>query len=151
MPVERLALILRVDPAAAWVSPLGACSGCIGCSGRCDGVFSAASDAGLRLPRAVFEQAPVPGQRVRLVWEAPALLGVAARAYGWPLLGLLVGAVLPAWLNRGARLVDLGVLLGALAGTLLGVALSKRALAVARDLRVLPAVPDSAADAATHR
>jgi positive regulator of sigma E activity len=140
--VERDALVLRVGADEAWISPLAACSGCGGCQGRCDWLQSELSPAGLRLSRALFTEAPIPGQRVRLRWEAPALLATAQRAYGWPLLGLLLGAGLAAMLNSSLRLGDAGVLLGALLGTLLGMTLSKRALAAMRQLRVLPASAD---------
>ena len=143
MAVEREALVLRVSAGEAWISPLSACSGCGGCNGRCDWLQSETSSVGLRLPRALFAVAPVPGQRVRLQWESPALLATAQRAYGWPLLGLVLGASLVAMLNSSLRLGDVGVLLGALLGTLLGMALSKRALAAMRQLRVLPASADA--------
>lgn len=143
MAVEREALVLRVGVDDAWISPLAACSGCGGCQGRCDWLQTEVSSAGLRLPRTVFAEAPVPGQRVRLQWEAPALLATAQRAYGLPLLGLLLGAFLMAMLNGILRLGDAGVLSGALLGTLLGLVLSKRALAAMRQLRVLPASADA--------
>lgn len=143
MAVEREALVLRVGVDDAWISPLAACSGCGGCQGRCDWLQDEVTAAGLRLPKALFDEAPVPGQRIRLRWEAPALLATAQRAYGWPLLGLLLGAGLAAMLNSSLRLGDAGVLLGALLGTLSGMALSKRALAAMRQLRVLPAFADA--------
>lgn len=143
MAVEREALVLRVGAAEAWVSPLSACSGCGGCQGRCDWLQADPGDGGLRVPTTLFVEPPLPGQRVRLCWEAPALLATALRAYGFPLVGLLLGAGLLAFLNSGLRLGDAGVLLGALLGTLLGVRLSKPALAAMRQLRVLPVSADA--------
>ena len=72
MAVEREALVLRVGVDDAWISALAACSGCGGCQGRCDWLQEEAGSAGLRLPKALFDEAPLPGQRVRLRWEAPA-------------------------------------------------------------------------------
>lgn len=148
MPVEREALVVRVGPGEAWVSPLSTCSACGGCGGRCDWLAEGSRSTGLRLPQALFAEPPVAGQRVRLSWEAPALLAVALRAYGLPLAGLLLGAGGAELLNDSFHFADLAVLAGALAGTLLGMALSKRALSSAHQLRVLPASCDTASDAA---
>jgi hypothetical protein len=148
VPVEREALVLRVAAQAVWVRPLAACAGCLGCGGRCDLYAGLAEDAGVRLPRQLFGVPPEPGQRLRLSWQAPALHAVALRAYGLPLAGLLLGALGMGWLNLGPRFADLGVLFGAVAGTLLGIALSKRAMAAARGLRVLPASSPAGSDVA---
>jgi len=79
------------------------------------------------LPLGQFDRPPTPGVRVRLYLPPEALLQQAWRGYGWPLGGLLSGALCGYVLAAGAGVgVDSGTAVMAALGTWLGIRRSKR-------------------------
>ena len=138
MPVERPVTVVRVEPQWLWLSLDGACQGCGGCRGRCDlsrRLLSASArgqagselaDQPLRLPRRLAPGDWAVEQRAALQLEEEAWLVEAGRAYGFPLLGLLLGAGIGRWLLAEHALMNAGVLCAATMGTLGALWLSKR-------------------------
>lgn len=107
------------------------CSACGGCGGRCQ-LFATGSAGELELdgPGLILSA----GETVEVELPHALLLRQAAWAYGLPLLGLLVGAALLQPMGNPAA----GV--GALLGTSVAVAVSKRAVARLQGPRIrLPA------------
>lgn len=132
--VHRYALVCRTTEQKVWLRAQRACSGCLACGGRC-AVWAAESE--VALPRRLFAEDVVPGDRVTLVMHAPDLLRDAWRGYGFPLLGMLVGAALGAALAAAAgvpadafwggwRPTDAASLVGAASGTLWAMLASKQ-------------------------
>lgn len=129
---ERLVEVISIERDMISLRPLGACSDCSGCGGRCN-LFrpisgdGASDDGVLRLPRALFPRAPRAGQRWRLALADNELLHQSLRGYGAALAGLLLGAASG---HAGAIAIgtasDGPTALAALAGTLLMIRLSKR-------------------------
>lgn len=143
MPVEASVEVVSEDAHGVEVRALSACAGCGGCGGRCGLGFSAAR--AVRLPRALIGYGMHPGDRLRLLCEATALRDRALIGYGLPLLMLLLGGLLGAVLASVLALAsNPAVALGAGAGTLLGLGLSKRSIRGAGDLRLLEVRPDLA-------
>lgn len=138
MSVERGAVVDAIDAGTVSLRLAADCRGCTGCAGRCGLIGSLRSADRVDLPSLQFAAAPQIGQNVLIRLDDRVLLRQAGFGYGLPLAGLLamalLGHVLAGWLNLDR---DLAAVLGALAGTLTGVALSKRAMP--QSLRVFPA------------
>ncbi len=126
MTLARRCRVLASGPDGLRLLPEpGVCRGCAGCAGRC-ALFGATSSE-LSLPSGCVDFAPAVGDVVEIHVGERRLLAEAARGYGWPLAGLLVGASLGFAAARLAAITaDPVTLLGAAAGTLLGLALSNR-------------------------
>lgn len=138
MPVERRVSVVRVEPQWLWLQLEGTCEGCGGCRGRCDlsrrllSTSTAQATGGespseqLRLPRKLAPGEWVANQQAALRLTDEALLVEAGRAYGLPMLGLLLGAAAARWILDGHPLMNAGVLGAAILGTLGALQLSKR-------------------------
>jgi positive regulator of sigma E activity len=130
----RLAQVTRVEPGWIELEPAPACLDCSGCGGRCglmmDGERSLRlADSGLRFSA---------GQCVHIELDSSALRDHAWHGYGWPLLGLLLGAALLQPLGNPAAAA------GAVLGTSLALWCSKRP--VAPSLRIRPLAAESLPD-----
>lgn len=95
------------------------CSSCGGCGGRCQ-VFVESDEAEVEISDPGFDLRE--GQTVELELPSPLLLRQAAWGYGLPLCGLILGAALLSPLGDAAAAA------GAVLGTSLAVAYSKRAV-----------------------
>lgn len=95
------------------------CSSCGGCGGRCQ-VFVESAEAEVEIADPGFDLRE--GQSVELEVPAPLLLRQAAWGYGLPLCGLIGGAAVLSSLGDAAAAA------GAVLGTSLAVAYSKRAV-----------------------
>lgn len=139
---ERDVEILAVAPGGLRIRLLGtACDGCSGgCGGRCNLFASdAAGELTLPLPLAAGVRA---GQRMRLVLDDRRLRAAAWRGYGRAWLGLVLGAAAGrlagiAWPGH----VDLLTLAGLVSGTFLAVSFSKRHLPEPRLQAMADGVP----------
>lgn len=131
----REALVCRVGRERVHIRLLPSCSACSGCQGRCG---LPGSPGLLTLPLQQFACRPTAGQRLRLSIRQPDLWSAARQGYGWPLLGLVGGALATQPLvwqwPHAADLITAGALL---AGTFAGIALSKRRSSIA--WRITPA------------
>lgn len=124
---ERRASVVGVADDAVTLRAEGACSDCGGCGGRCS-LFPDDQAGLLVLPLSRFATAPRAGDALLLQVPEGWLARTAARGYGLPLLGLLIGGAA----GHGACLlvqwpVDAGALVGAALGTLAAFTLSKGA------------------------
>lgn len=124
---ERAVEVVSIESGMVSLRALGACTDCSGCGGCCNLFRPLSDDGALRLPRALFPQAPQAGQRWRVAVEENELLQQSLRGYGAALAGLLLGA---AGGHAGAIALgiapDVPTALAALAGTLSMIRLSKR-------------------------
>ncbi|MEZ5455213.1 MAG: SoxR reducing system RseC family protein [Lysobacteraceae bacterium] len=117
---SRHAFVVDTDP-HFWVLRLApVCTGCGGCGGRCEVLGSLSGQVELRLERRSDDPDLRPGQRIELQMNEAGLLRQAWRGYGLPLLGMLCGA----WMLN--PIGNLPSVMGAVAGTLLALCLSKR-------------------------
>lgn len=131
---ETAAVVVRTEGEYAVVESQGA-SGC----GRCDSVGGCAG-AGLgrlfcaspRRFRVLNRLGARPGERVVLAVREGALLRSAGAAYGVPLLLLVAGAILGAWLAASPRTRDLFAAAGAAVGLIAGLAGSRVLNALSR-------------------
>ncbi len=150
--LERAAAVEAVDTTTIQLRLAPTCSGCGGCGGRC-GLFGSHGSGGetIELPRSCCDDdAPRVGDAVRVYLPSSALLVQARLGYGAPLLGLLAGALaahgVASLLNLPPDLAAIG---GAAAGTLSGLALSKRAMPlpcrIGRALESSPCTSDARA------
>jgi len=121
---ETAAVVVDTEGEYALVEAQGA-SGC----GRCEAVGGCAS-AGLgrllcaspRRFRVLNRLGARPGERVVLAVREGALLRSAGAAYGVPLLLVVAGAILGAWLGASPRTRDLYAAVGAAIGLIAGLA-----------------------------
>lgn len=124
---ERRFEVIESGPDGVVVRALGTCSDCSGCGGRCDLFRDAAGHGTPSLPRAMFCIDPTPGQQWMMALDDRELLRQSLRSHGAALLGLVLGAAVG---HLGATLAGLAqdppTLVGALAGTLAALRLSKR-------------------------
>lgn len=123
---ERDAEVLGVQGGRLSLRLLGsACDGCAGgCAGRCS-LFAGAGDEGFEL-EVEDGSGFAPGRRLRLRIDDQALRRAAWRGYGRVLLGLLAGALLGQALAMAiGRYENVLTLAGLLAGTLLAARFSK--------------------------
>lgn len=136
---EREIEILAVDGAHVAVRPLGACSDCSGCGGRCN-LFrgSDREEVGTGLPLELFPELPHAGEHWRLVLPERELLAQAGWSYGLALAGLVLGAALGHALSGDGPWRDAATAAAALAGTLLALRFSKRRPAGALRLHRVP-------------
>lgn len=124
--MELIATIVALGPGHVQVHvPRAAC---VGCSGGCEGRCSPFAKAGDTWDLACGAGAWQVGQRVRIGIEDSDLRSLALRGYGTVLAGLLLGALAGhvvglAWGRHGDALVATGLVLG----TLLSLPASKRA------------------------
>lgn len=116
----RRALVVDTDPHFWMLQLAPVCTGCGGCGDRCEVLGSLSGQVELRLERRSDDPDLKPGQRIELQMNEAGLLRQAWRGYGVPLLGLLSGA----WLLN--PIGNLASVVGAGAGTLLALSLSKR-------------------------
>jgi positive regulator of sigma E activity len=124
--LERLCRVEAVSVDAVRLLPVpGPCAGCAGCAGRC-GLFDEVLGA-VTLQRSRFEGEPVEQGWALLMLDEAALRAEALIGYGLPLLGLLIGAVL-GWCGSAplGLPLDASTAMLAVAGTLIGLAASKR-------------------------
>ncbi|MBK9494815.1 MAG: SoxR reducing system RseC family protein [Xanthomonadales bacterium] len=117
-PRIRPAWVVGVDDRYWHLQLAPSCHGCGGCAGNCEVIGSI--DRHMRLTRATQDPILHVGVEVELVLSEASLLQQAWYGYGWPLLGMLIGAVL---LNPFG---SVAAALGALAGTLAAARISKR-------------------------
>lgn len=128
---ERAAEVLQVAGDRIELRPLGQCSDCGGCGGRCQ-LFGGSTDSSLSLPASLDPATGQPwavGQHVFLYLPSGQLQRQALLGYGLPVLGLLLGAAaLQAW-------GDVAAAAGAVGGTSLALLLSKRVAIQQPELR----------------
>ena len=117
-PRIRPAWVVGVDDRYWHLQLAPSCHGCGGCAGNCEVLGSI--DRPMRLTRATQDPILHVGVEVELVLSEASLLQQAWYGYGWPLLGMLIGAAL---LNPFG---SVAAALGALAGTLAAARISKR-------------------------
>lgn len=92
----------------------------------------------MSLPRAVFGDALAPGMRLRLLCEAEALRDRALLGYGLPLAMLVLSGLLGGLIAEAFGLARNPVVaFTAVAGTLLGLVVSKRAVQGAGTARLI--------------
>lgn len=130
---ERRFEVVECGPDRIALRAVGACSDCSGCGGRCDLFRDATGQDTASLPRRVFPAAPTPGQLWVMALDDHELLRQSLRSHGAALLGLVLGAALGYLAAAVAGYAqDPLTLLGAAAGTLAALRLSKRTDLLAR-------------------
>jgi len=139
MSLERRCHVLRVDQGGVLLrAEDAACVGCFGCGGRC--ALLSGESREIVLSRADVEGDPVANETMLLVLDDEALQRQALRAYGLPLFGLVAGASVGSLLGFLTELpLNPLTAAGALLGTLLSVAKSKRGAGLGCRARSLPA------------
>lgn len=116
---RRAAVVLACAQGRVRLRYTARCSGCGGCGGRCQ-MFTETDHSEVELPAPGFDL--VEGEPVQLELPAPLLLRQALWGYGLPLCGLLAGAA------SFSPFGDAAAAAGAVLGTSLAVAYSKRAV-----------------------